>query len=98
MEKIIAINEKQLTILTDALAKVKERFEAAADNNDIGRMYDHVSQMTQLSHSITEAIKADRESHLEKLVKDCTEAVDDLAEDLADLSIELIRSGEDVTL
>lgn len=86
-----------IDILTDALVKCKERFDKAAQDDDASRLCSCVSQMTQLSYSITEATKAERESRIEQLVRECTEAVDDLADDLADLSIELIRGDEDVT-
>lgn len=100
MENTTPVNvcpTNHIDILTDALAKCKERFDKACQDNDTGRVYDCVSQMTQLSHSITEAVKAERESRIEQLVRECTEAVDDLAEDLCDLSITLVRGDEDVT-
>lgn len=71
-----------IDILTDALAKCKERFDKAVLDNDTGRVYDCVSQMTQLSHSITEAMKAERESHVEEAIRDLTDAIDVLSEDL----------------
>ena len=96
MEKITNFNEQQLAILTDALAKSKEQFDKVLQANDGNGVYDSVSQMVRLSHSITEAVKAANESRLETLVRECTEAVDDLAEDLADLSLELICGNDDV--
>lgn len=74
-----------IDILTDALAKCKERFDKAVQDNDTGRVYDCVSQMTQLSHSITEVIKAERGDQLEKAISELTDAIDVMSEDLEDV-------------
>lgn len=76
---------KHIDILTDALAKCKERFDKAAQDGDTSRLYDCVSQMTQLSHSITEAVKAERENRLEKAISELTDAIDVTSEDLEDV-------------
>ena len=74
-----------IDILNDALVKCKERFDKAAKDGDTSRLYDCVSQMTQLSHSITEAIKAEREGKLEKAISELADAIDVMSEDLEDV-------------
>ena len=74
-----------IDILNDALVKCKERFDKASLDGDTDRVYDCVSQMTQLSHSITEAVKAEREGKLEKAISELTEAIDVMSEDLEDV-------------
>lgn len=80
-----------IDILTDALAKCKERFDKAVQDNDTGRVYDCVSQMTQLSHSITEAVKAERETRLEDTVRELGEIVDEMADDLEELYMDKVE-------
>lgn len=80
-----------IDILTDALAKCKERFDKACQDNDTGRVYDCVSQMTQLSHSITEAVKAERETRLEAAVQELGEIVDEMADDLEALYMDKVE-------
>lgn len=75
-----------IDILTDALARCKERFDKAAQDGDTSRLYDCVSQMTQLSHSITEATKAERECRLEKAISELADAIDVMSEDLEDMT------------
>lgn len=86
-----------IDILTDALAKCKERFDKAVQDGDTSRLYDCVSQMTQLSHSITEAVKAERESRAEKAVAECADAVDALADEVYDLYMLLTGADDDAT-
>lgn len=74
-----------IDILTDALAKCKERFDKAAQDNDTGRVYECVSQMTKLSRSITEAVKAESENRLEKAISELADAIDVMSEDLEDV-------------
>ena len=74
-----------IDILTDALSKCKERFDKAAQDGDTIRLYDCVSQMPQLSRSITEVIKAEREGKLEKAISELTDAIDVMSEDLEDV-------------
>lgn len=80
-----------IDILTDALAKCKERFDKAAQDGDTSRLYDCVSQMTQLSHSITEAVKAERETRLEAAVQELGEIVDEMADDLEELYMDKVE-------
>lgn len=75
----------RIDILNDALGKCKGRFDKACQDNNTDRLYDCVSQMTQLSHSINEAIKAEREGKLEKAISELADAIDVMSEDLEDV-------------
>ena len=75
---LMEANAKQIEIMTDAMMKCKGRFDKAVQEGDTSRTYDAVSQITQLSHSITEAVKAELSQHLEEKVNECLEALDEI--------------------
>lgn len=75
---LMEANAKQIEIMTDAMMKCKERFDKAVQEGNSDRTYDAVSQINQLSHSITEAVKAGLSQHLEEKVNECLEALDEI--------------------
>lgn len=102
MENNITFSTRQLAVLTDALEKIKERFDKGIQENDAGKIDSCVYQMNHISSAITDAVKAEHERNVEDRLRridnhlsDIDEAIDELDEAICDESFDTRTGGED---